>query len=1238
MAIFWINDTQVQSAFLAKGDRIQQISQIGRSLYWMRLIGSLMGCCLISTPLAAQVTSDGTLGTEVNTTDSVTEITGGTEANSNLFHSFQDFSVETGNTAFFNNGVDIKNIVGRVTGNNISNIDGLIRANGSANLILFNPQGISFGDNASLDIGGSFLGSTADSVIFEDGTVFNTDLTAEPLLTISAPVGLQLGQNSADIQVSEQGNGSTNLAVTPGNTFALVGNGITFNGGVVTAESGRIEVGSVAEGQVSISEISAGWQLGYEGVTQFADLQLLAGSSLLNPNFSPNSAGGIQVQGSNVILERSQITAQTLADAPGGNVVVNASESLSLSGVGENAVTNSQIVNDVSPQASGQGGTISIATGRLNIDPRSFIGSTSFGAGNAGDISISATDIQITGAGFLEFQQEYQSNAFNGTLQAGDRNTGIFAGTATTGTAGNIKIETNSLSLNEGAIIFNPVFTAGIGGDIDITATDTVLNASALESGGGLASIASASVGDINLATERLQVSDGGNIINLTFGGVAGGDINITADDSIDLRNSPIESIVSTGILTNSTLGSGKGGDINIQAKRITIDNAGILSNSGALLPPDGLLIPVGGSGGNITIQADESIEASGILVSPVDPERTIGSGIGTSTFSASDGGDLTVTTGKLIIRDGASFASAAFGTGNGGELIINATDSIEIVGSNNSPGISQVGLLAISSNLGALNEVNSNSGNSGNITITTPELLVRDGATVDVQSFGTGKAGNLEIIADSILLENRGAFSASTVSGEGGDIKITANTFKLNRGFINASVFGSGTGSNIEIKAKDTVEVIGSGFEFLQGIFFDPRFSDAKSLADIDSDFVTEGIIAATIGSGEAGKISIETPTLQLREGALLAAATAGSGEAGSIELNVAQSLTLDTSIISGSTLFAGQGGDIIIDTNQLEVLAGGQITSATLGSGNGGSVIINATESVNVIGSSDDNLVASSIGVGAQPLPTTTGNGGDLTIDTANLNLDDRGTISVDSTGTGNAGSLTVHADSIALDNQSTITADTQSGGGGNLFLGADNIFLLGASRTSATAGGKGDGGNIMIDADNILVLSDSQITADAFMGMGGNIDIDTQGLFICGECQITASSTLGVDGVVDIETLEPTTLDSLDVPQQPTKPQETVAVACPSERGASNSQLTITGRGGLPNRPQELLNAQAMIQFDDPTTQIERSPATAKKTLSPPARNWYRDAQGTVVLTAQASGSSPENSASNPLDCHL
>jgi filamentous hemagglutinin family protein len=367
-------------------------------------------CCIFASSLAqAQISPDGTLPTSVNQVNNSFEITGGTQAGSNLFHSFREFSVPTGSEAFFKNNANtnsIVNIINRVTGGSISNIDGLIKENYGANLILINPSGINFGHNAQLNIGGSFLGSTANTIKFADGTEFSaTNIQNSPLLTISVPVGLQFGQNPAAINVQGQGHNlavesqifspftrgdTTGLKVQPGQTLALVGGDITLDGGVLVTEGGRIELGSVGGNSFVNLAANSGqvWSLGYTGVPSFKDIDM---RSRAITDTSGVGSGSIQLQGRNITLQDgSAVLIQTQGTQSAGNINVNASESLKLIGT----TPDGQISTNIFTETIGDGksGDINITTPRLVVQDGAVISAATYTPAPGGNISVNAAE------------------------------------------------------------------------------------------------------------------------------------------------------------------------------------------------------------------------------------------------------------------------------------------------------------------------------------------------------------------------------------------------------------------------------------------------------------------------------------------------------------------------------------------------------------------------------------------------------------------------------------------------------------------------------------------------------------------------------------------------------------------------------------------------------------------------------------------------------------------------------
>ena len=238
------------------------------------LLSLWVGMILIS-PAKAQITSDGTTNTSISPTDKGFIIDNGDRAGGNLFHSFREFSVLRGSEAFFNNANDVVNIFSRVTGGNISNIDGLIRANGGANLFVINPAGIIFGENASLDIGGSFYGSTANSILFPNNVEFAASNPVKPILTINAPIGLRFSDNPGNIVSS---NNTLVEPLKPGITFALLGGEVTLNNTEIKPMSGRVEIAGVGAGEtIQLHHSNGSWQFDYSDITNFVSKVVVVG-------------------------------------------------------------------------------------------------------------------------------------------------------------------------------------------------------------------------------------------------------------------------------------------------------------------------------------------------------------------------------------------------------------------------------------------------------------------------------------------------------------------------------------------------------------------------------------------------------------------------------------------------------------------------------------------------------------------------------------------------------------------------------------------------------------------------------------------------------------------------------------------------------------------------------------------------------------------------------------------------
>jgi filamentous hemagglutinin family protein len=1187
--------------------------------YWcwkLGLTSSLVIVAIATTsPVQAQVTSDGTLGTQVNGSTSVPctatcTITGGTASGGNLFHSFQDFSVQ--GAAIFDNATNIQNIFSRVTGSAASNINGTISANGTANVFLLNPNGILFGPNAQLNIGGSFVATTANAIQFGNQGVFmaSTSQNEASLLTVN-PSALFFNQLAAQTITNQSVVNPINpsivdgdgLRVPDGKSLLLVGGDVILKGGALRTPGGRVELGGVAgTGMVGLNVDGNNLSLSFpEGVAR-ASVSLMNGAEV---NVRGRGGGSIAINAQNLNLTsgstlRAGIAARLGSDSSkAGDIEINATGTTTLD-------AGSFISNAVLQGARGKGGDVYIATGSLFVTNGSqiFTGIFEQGNGNVGSVTINVGDTAA-------FDGVGSNRVSSGTYSQVNENA--------VGQGGNIKLTAGSLYLTNGAQIFAGTFGQGDAGSVTIN----VRNAAAFDGVGsdGTNSGAYSQVrkpatgqgGNVNLIAGSLFVTNGAVLNTSTFGqqGKNAGSVNIDVRDTAFFDGV----VPDFGKVTSDLFSSGAYSRVEPEA----VGNAGSVNvTAGSLLVTNGAVLSASTDGrgiaGNVNINIREtaSFNGQGRFNDQPNYEFRQSSGAFSSVKrnGVGQGGSVNITAESLSVTDGAVLVASTLGQGNAGSVNVNVRNAVFFDGDG-----------AVDSDFffsGALSSVLTNGvGQGGDVNITAGSLLVTNGAVLTASTDGQGDAGNVNInIREAVAFDGLGSFNGkfrqssgvfSSVKengvGQGGNINITARLLSVTDGAaLVTSTLGQGDAGNIWVDA------------------------DLVTLSEIGQDGFSSGLFTTTEpqSEGQGGEIIVNTRILLVKAGA----------------------------VINAQTRNARDGGSITINANTFEATNGGQVLTTTRSSGNAGKISFNILESV-TLSDSDPNFVerptllgstllgpnveGPASGIFANTAINSTGNGGTISINPINnpikLTITDGAGIAVNSQGQGNAGNLQIQAGRVTLDREAFLSAETASGEGGNITLQVQDLLLMRRnSPISATARGTGDGGNININAGFVVAVpnENSDIIARAIQGRGGNIGITTQGIYglqfseqLTPRSDISASSDFGVDGTVNIDTpgIDPSR-GLANLPTVSTEPP--IAVGCRAGGRRESSEFVVTGRGGLPPNPSEPLGSDLVESDEVVFTPGSVSSANSNRAKPEPiveAQALVRGPNGELLLVAEA-----------------
>jgi large exoprotein involved in heme utilization and adhesion len=518
---------------------------------------------------------------------------------------------------------------------------------------------------------------------------------------------------------------------------------------------------------------------------------------------------------------------------------------------------------------------VNIKTGSLSVTNGALLESRTRGKGDAGNVTIEASETVFFDGGFIfsAVEKGAVGNAGDINLETGSlslKNAQFLPGTSGQGNTGNVNIKASeTVSFEEGSAIFSSVEPGAIGDgrNINIKTGSLSLINSAIES----RTRGQGNAGNVNIeARNKISVERNSGVFTTVNPGAVGnaGNINLESG-SLSISDSQLQSL---------TLGRGDAGDINLETGSLSVIGTQLVSATSRQ-----------GDAGNVNIKASETVSFD---------ESAIFSTVESSAVG--NAGDINIETRSLFVTDGSQLQSLirSFGRGNAGDINIEASDTVLFDSLLNSEG----NIVNFSAALSTVSEEAQGDAGDINVNMKTGSLSVTSGARLESRTLGRGDAGNININLSM------------------GSLSVT------DRAQLLSQTVGQGNAGDINIEASDTVsfEGIGKEFDFNSGAFSDVEIEGIGEAGNIE--IVTEAFLATdgarisvdSKGNEPGGNIQIRADSLTLDGASILAETTSTNG--GNITLPIQDLLILrngsQISTTAGSDRTGGNGGNIEIDT----------------------------------------------------------------------------------------------------------------------------------------------------------------------------------------------------------------------------------------------------------------------------------------------------------------------------------